>query len=350
MPVPATPPLFHRLPELSERIPWMPLGRFPTPVERLSLIPGVDSFVKRDDLTGEPYGGNKVRKLEFLIADAVRAGAGRLVTAGALGSHHALATAVYGRAAGLQVTLLLFPQPMTPHVRHILLADVALGAELVFVPRMEMVPAAMLAHRWVRRAERAYGIPPGGSNALGTLGYVNGALELAEQLAAGEAPVPEEIHVAAGTLGTAAGMAIGLALSGLDVRIAATRITARIVTNERALRRLIRGALALLGPGAGLDLDAVARRVELRHGQIGGGYGRETPAGREATSLFEQLGLRLDPTYTAKAAAEALASARAGRRLLFWHTLSAVEPEAGEDESVLVERLPERFRGFLEGA
>lgn len=343
------PPLLRRFPSLEGVLPWRSLGHFPTPLERVAL-PGAGEFwVKRDDLTAESYGGNKVRKLEFLIADAVERGAGRLITAGALGSHHALATAVHGRVAGLPVTLVLFPQHVTGHVRRVLLADVAFGAELSFVPRMELVPAALAARRWAHRPEAPYVIPPGGSNALGTLGYVNAALELVEQVKETGAPWPTELHVAAGTLGTAAGIAIGLALDGWDARVAATRITGRVVTNERVLRSLIRGALALLAPATGLDVESVARRVELRHGQIGAGYGRETQAGREATALFGGVGLSLDPTYTAKAAAELLESVRAGRAALFWHTLSATEPELG-DEGELIRRLPERFRRLLRGA
>ncbi len=357
-------PLFRRVPGLAARVHRLPLGRFPTPVQRLALPEG-ELWIKRDDLTGSPYGGNKVRKLEFLIGDALARGAGRLITAGALGSHHALATAVYGRAVGLPVTLVLFPQPVTPHVRRVLLTDVALGAELRFVPRMELIPGALLARRWAARHERGYVIPPGGSDALGTLGYVNAALELAEQVAAGALPPPGELHVAAGTLGTAAGLAIGLALAGLPTRVAATRITGRVVTNERALQRLVRGALALLAPEARLDAGEVAARVEIRHGQIGAGYGRETPAGRAAAAQLGALGLKLDPTYTAKAAAEALAALAGGGGTetsptaarprattspepLYWHTLSAAEPELTEDESALVARLPERFRRCLE--
>jgi 1-aminocyclopropane-1-carboxylate deaminase/D-cysteine desulfhydrase-like pyridoxal-dependent ACC family enzyme len=342
------PPLFRRYPALAEAVPWLSLGRFPTPLEPLPLAGEGETWVKRDDLSGGPYGGNKVRKLEFLLADALRAGAGRLITAGALGSHHALATAVYGRQLGLRVTLVLFPQLVTSHVRDVLLAAAAAGAEFRFVPRMELVPGALLALRWATRSERGYVIPPGGSNALGTLGYVNAALELAEQLAAGAAPVPREIHVAAGTLGTAAGLAIGLELAGLASRVAATRITGRIVTNERALARLVRGALVLLQPVVRFDPDAATRRVEIRHRQIGSGYGRETPASRAATSRFESLGLRLDPTYTAKAAAELLASPGAGPRL-FWHTLSAVEPPraAGPD---IEQALPPRIRELLDAA
>src|SRR5690606_7123727 len=128
------PALFRRFPELAARIPWLPLGSFPTSVEPLDLdgpVPsGVRLLVKRDDLGARPYGGNKVRKLEFILAEAKRRGAERLITVGAVGSHHALATTVYGRAHGFRVTLVLFPQQMNEHVRRILLLDYALGAEL----------------------------------------------------------------------------------------------------------------------------------------------------------------------------------------------------------------------------
>ncbi len=342
--------LFRRFPALARRIPHLALGRFPTPLEPLELAGAGRAWIKRDDLTGFPYGGNKVRKLEFLIAAALRAGARRLITAGALGSHHALATAVYGRAHELPVTLVLFPQPITGHVRRVLLSDVAAGADLRYVPRMELVPGALLAQRWARRGERPQVIPPGGSDATGTLGYVAAALELAEQIEAGLAPAPAEIYVAAGTLGTAAGLALGLTLAGLECRIAAVRITGRIVTNERALARLVRGALELLAPEVSLDAAEVLRRVEIRHGQIGPGYGRDTPAAREAASLFRARGLELDPTYTSKAAADFLAALRAGRDALFWHTLSAVEPELSQDEARIIKGMPERFRVLLEAA
>ena len=345
------PAIFRRFPALADRIPWTPLGSFPTPVERLALA-GLEGevWVKRDDLSGEPYGGNKVRKLEFLLAGASRRGVKRLVTAGALGSHHALATTVYGRALGFDVTLVLFPQPVTEHVRRVLLADHALGAELRYVPRMELVPAALRAVRFAHRREGAMIIPPGGSDATGTLGYVAGALELAEQIEAGSAPRPDAVYVAAGTLGTAAGLALGFALAGLEIRVQAIRITGRIVAHEGALARLVRQAARLL-EAAGLNepglADRALRLLELRHDQVGPGYGRETEAGRRAAELLAGAGIGLDPTYTAKAAAGLLATleARPGGVHLYWHTLSSREPivAAAADER----DLPDAFRRAL---
>ncbi|HEY8378082.1 MAG TPA: pyridoxal-phosphate dependent enzyme, partial [Nannocystis sp.] len=149
-----TSPLFRRYPEAARRLPWLPLATLPTPVEPLALDDtggdGARLWIKRDDQSGLPYGGNKVRKLEFILARARDLGATRLITAGATGSHHALATAVYGRRLGFDVTLCLFPQPLTDHVRRVLLLDHALGAELRWTPRMELIPFALF------RARRAY--------------------------------------------------------------------------------------------------------------------------------------------------------------------------------------------------
>lgn len=332
--------LLDRYPVLNDRLPWVSLGIGPTPLTSLEVA-GRSLLVKRDDLSAEPYGGNKVRKLEFLLARARAEGATRLLTAGATGSHHALATTIYGRALGFDVTVLLFPQHRTPHVREVLLGIAGMGADLRFLPRMEAVPYGL----WrTRRAagERCYTIPPGGSDATGTLGYVAAALELDEQLRANQV-APDAIYLAAGTLGTVAGVALGLALAGRAIPIIGVRITSRLVTNRRALRRLIKGAAAMLD-GAGIDTgDAAARAlalVQLHEDQVGAGYGHATEAGSAATDAFAAQGIVLDPTYTAKAAAALLAASDA--RPLFWHTLSAhmPHPEA-------MPALPAAFADYL---
>ncbi|HSJ05725.1 MAG TPA: pyridoxal-phosphate dependent enzyme [Longimicrobiales bacterium] len=318
--------LFRAEPRLLQRLRRLRLGSFPTPVQPFE-INGRTILVKRDDRCADGYAGNKVRKLEFLLADALRGGARRVITAGAAGSHHALATAWHGTRLGLDASLVLFPQRLTPHVRDIILMDAATGAELRWVRRMEAVPWGMWRARRAHRGDAPYSVPPGGSSPVGALGYVSAGLELAEQIASGEAPRPDRIHVAAGTLGTVAGMAVGLAWAGLDIPITATRITSRVVTNPRVLGRLARDTVALLrAAGASLPpADSALRLIELQHDQIGDGYGRATAAGDRATELFAVAGLTLDATYTAKAAAGLLAGPADGLPL-FWHTLSAVEP------------------------
>ncbi len=340
--------LFERYPQLAERVPWVSLGNYPTPVQPLS-VGRADIFIKRDDLSAQPYGGNKVRKLEFLLAAARLRGAHRLITVGAAGSHHALATTIFGKQLGFNVSLVLFPQPLTDHVRDILLLDVAYGAELRFTRRMETVPAALFAASMRYRREKAVVIPSGGSDAVGTLGYVNAALELAAQIRAGDAAQPTTVVVAAGTLGTTAGLALGFAMAELPVRIVGARITSRIVTNERVLIRLIRGAEDILRR-AGMP-GAYAKRaidsVELRHEHIGRGYGIATEDADAATVLFEGIGIHLDPTYTAKAAAALLRTVETvPGPVLFWHTLSGAEPAL--PANVSVGNLPAPFQAYLQ--
>jgi D-cysteine desulfhydrase len=341
--------LFEAYPQLIDRIPWLPLGRFPTPVQPLDIGPNI--FIKRDDLSAQPYGGNKVRKLEFLLAHARQRGARRLITVGAAGSHHALATTIYGKQLGFDVSLVLFPQPLTPHVRDILLLDAAFGAELRFTRRMETVPAALFAATMRYRRDRAIVIPPGGSDAVGTLGYVNAALELVQQVKRGDLPSPDSIVVAAGTLGTVAGLALGFAIADMPIAITAARITSRIVTNERVLLRLIRGAEDVLrraglpGTYAQRAFDSVA----LRHEFIGRGYGLSTAAAEQANDVFQAIGIHLDTTYTAKAAAALLhEAAGAHGRVLFWHTLSAAEPPL--PHHISSDNLPAPFRSYLQSA
>ncbi|MFW6080184.1 MAG: 1-aminocyclopropane-1-carboxylate deaminase/D-cysteine desulfhydrase [Gemmatimonadota bacterium] len=350
--------LFRRFERVAERIPWTPLGELPTPVERLPIDdrPGSEAageiWVKRDDLTGRVYGGNKVRKLEFLLGAAVDAGARRLVTGGAIGSHHALATTIYGRLLGLDSTLVLFPQPVTPHVRDVLRLHHAFGAELRFSPRMVRLPLDLRRARKVHRGAPAALIAPGGSDEIGALGYVDAALELAEQVERGEAPPPDTVYAAAGTLGTVVGLAIGFGLAGLATRVVGVRVTSRLVVNRLAVRSLARrtlGRLARAGAPAH-SLADVTSRIELRHGRIGRGYGHPTEDGRRARERLERVGLRLDPTYTAKVAAELFAAADSDRGpegvRLFWHTLSAALPTE-RAASVGPHDLPRPFRRFL---
>ena len=206
----------------------------------------------------------------------------------------------------------------------------------------------MLAARMAHLPDRPHVIPPGGSDAVGTLGYVSAALELAEQVAAGEAPMPDVVHVTAGTLGTVAGLALGLSLAGLPTRIHATRVTSRIVTNERVLRRLVRGAARVLhAAGLPVEPEDALRRVVLRHDQIGAGYGRETPAGRAAASASKRPDSRSTrPTPRRRPQAPRRARRRRDGNHLYWHTLSAGLPiEAAE--GVGPNSLPAPFRDFL---
>jgi 1-aminocyclopropane-1-carboxylate deaminase/D-cysteine desulfhydrase-like pyridoxal-dependent ACC family enzyme len=291
--------------------------------------------VKRDDLTHPVYGGNKVRKLEYLLEDARARGARRLVTVGAVGSHHVLATTYFGTKAGFEVEAVLVPQPRTDHVVEVLRADLGLGLRAFPVGSWAAVPWALLA----RVASGARLIPLGGSSAVGTAGYVDAGLELAEQVRRGALPEPDVCVVALGSGGTAAGLAVGFAAAGLRTRVVGICVSAPPWALRASARHLARTCGRRAGI-AGVRLETDARF-------LGAGYGSPTPEGEEATALARiHGGLELDPTYTAKAFAGALWFVRARRAatVLYWHTLSsapmapllAAAPDEGHIPSALI--------------
>ena len=315
------PALFRRRPHLRD-LPFVALGSFPTPVERVhGLLPrGVELWVKREDLASASYGGNKVRKLELLLGEALALGKKRVVTIGGWGSHHALATAVYAQQLGLACELHLFPQPDNEHVRAQLAADRAAGADVRQASHMIAMAPGLLASRL---ADDAYYITGGGSSVTGTLGWVSAADELGEQIARGELPAPDSIYVALGSAGTAAGMLAGLRGAAFAPEVVAVRVVEWPITSGGAARRLEARTFAALRPSPLLRRAPMAP-LRVVHDQIGAGYGHTTPAALAAVEAAARVGLHLEPTYTGKAMAALLADAVAGRldgrRVLFLQT------------------------------
>jgi len=306
-------PLDRRFPALA-RVPRAPLGAFPTPVVDARTL-ATDLWVKRDDLAGEPLGGNKVRALELLLG-GVKPG-DRVVTVGAMGSTHVLATATYARQLGARAVVYRWPQEVS-------------AAALEVSRRIERVAqthaiARTVAGAYVRaaiaRLRGARWIPAGGSSPLGVLGHVGSALELAEQIARGELPAPRRIVVPLGSGGTVAGLWLGTAIAGLETEIIGVRVVPRVVANRRRVRRLAAGAARLIQR---LTSERVPRPREntlrIVHEEYGGAYGRETASGREASRRFAAwCGLALDATYSAKALAAVLSAHNDGPTL-FWLT------------------------------
>jgi 1-aminocyclopropane-1-carboxylate deaminase/D-cysteine desulfhydrase-like pyridoxal-dependent ACC family enzyme len=299
------------------------LGRYPTPVFRADALSraGAELWVKNDGVSAEPYGGNKVRKLELVLADAARRGARRIVTTGAGGSHHVLATAVYARAIGVPVLAVLCPQPWTSHAEATLRASLGHGIDVRVVGSMSAVPLGIAAA--LRRGD--YFVPAGGSSRLGTLGYARAVAELAGQIRSGELPEPDVIVVPFGSGGTVAGILAGVLREGLRARVVAVSVAVSATLGRGVVLALARAATRLDGGDAGLLRLSRALEVDAEH--LGAGYGHPTPGGAAATIAARSVGLTLDPTYTAKTFARALEDVRAPAahrvRVLYWHTLSA---------------------------
>jgi D-cysteine desulfhydrase len=302
--------LFDRFPRLTDLVPFTPLADgLPTPLEQI----GDRLWVKRDDLTSSVYGGNKVRKLEHVLAVAQRRG-GPVVTAGGVGSHHVLATAIHARRLGLEVEAVLFPQPETDDVRdtRAALADLG-GVRTTMVASPYLMPVGIARRLAALAPRRPYLVWPGASTPIGTLGYVGAGLELA----ASGVEEPDVVVVALGSGGSAVGIALGVLLGGWEhARVLAVRAADAVATNAAVLRALEAGTSALLALGGWMPRPA---RWEVDPSWFGPGYGHPTAAGDEATASAAAVGLTLEPTYTAKAFAAALVQPG---RTIFVHTFA----------------------------
>jgi D-cysteine desulfhydrase len=319
------PRLHQRFPALAETLPHLVLSERPTPVRELADL---GTWVKEDGGFGSgSWGGNKVRKLEWLIPDAKRRGRRSILTFGGLGTNWGLATALYAREHGLKTALALLDQPVDDHVRAQLARLEASGARIhrTHTKRRTVAMLPWLLARNARGGRPPYLLPAGGSSPVGALGYVEAALEIAAQVEAGSLPEPAHVVVPVGTGGTAAGLALGFQLAGLHTRVVGIVVNDQLRLDAPVMVRLARRTAALL-EGRGARLGALRLEpdmLDLTRDQIGAGYGHPTEAAERAAALAAQEQLALDPVYTAKAMAGLLAL-RAEDRLadpvLFVHT------------------------------
>jgi 1-aminocyclopropane-1-carboxylate deaminase/D-cysteine desulfhydrase-like pyridoxal-dependent ACC family enzyme len=334
---------FRRFPRARRELPWLSLGRFPTRVHavpRLGADLGVDLWVKRDDESASGYGGNKVRKLELCLAEAVARGARRVLTMGGLGSNQVVAAAYYARQVGLECHAFLFPQPETPLVAANVRAGIALGAHLHAVRRWPGDGPAALAGVLGAVGRDLYAVGPGASSPLGTVGYVAAALELEDQVDRGECPEPAAIFVPLGSSGTAAGLLLGLAQTRLRTRVVAVRVVHPALAGTASTLLLAWRAARLLA-ACGAELRPFdAGRLEVVGGFLGPGYGAATPASAAAVArAADREGLRLETTYTGKTLAALIARPPTRTApLLLWDTFSSADLAAlgrGAEERVV---------------
>ena len=316
-----------RVREALARQARIPLAHLPTPIHdavRLRQALGGPArcpriLVKRDDLTALGLGGNKARKLEFLVADALAKGAATLITTAAAAAGGA------GRRCGLVLTSTSDDPPVAGN----LLLDRLFGADVRLVPSADPMLAvgqdeAVVAE--VAAAEQAAGrvpyvIPVGGSSGIGVFGYVSGSAELVEQL--GEMGVePSRLYYASGSRGTQAGLTLGAKACGAPYRVYGVAVSAGEPEKIERARRIANEAASLLGLEERLDLGDLF----TDQGFIGEGYGIPTPQGLEAIAVLARTeAILLDPCYTSKAMAALVHHARAGElapgeTVVFLHT------------------------------
>jgi 1-aminocyclopropane-1-carboxylate deaminase/D-cysteine desulfhydrase-like pyridoxal-dependent ACC family enzyme len=307
-------------------LPMVGLAPHPTPVDdliRLRTALGSSAprlLMKRDDLLSFAMGGNKVRKLQAVAAEAITAKSDALITCGGIQSNHARVTAAAGAALGLRVVLVLNGAPPAKSTANLFL-DRLFGAEIRHVatrearaPQMEAIAAELRA-----AGHRPFIVPLGASTPTGALGFARG---VAEVVAAGHRP--QVVVSATSSGGTQAGLLGGAALFGLDTRVIGVSADDPAVSLSRTVSRLVEAMAAALGAkpsSLGADVP-----VEVDDRWVGEGYGVPTPESIEALELVARTeGILLDPVYTAKAMASLLARIRGGeftpdQTVLFWHT------------------------------
>ncbi len=350
--------MLTNLTALAPRLGHAPLslGTFPTPVEPMErlILPGSrKAWVKREDRSHPVYGGNKVRKLQWLLPDILARG-GTMVTLGAAGSHHVIASAVLGAQAGVKVHGVLVPQPDSDHVRENLRLSLGL-AHRIWPCRstLDVLRQVFRAWRYSRREDGVspVWIGPGGSSPLGCLGWVEAALEIGDQIRQQQLPEPTDLVVPAGSCGTVAGLHAGLALAGLEnTRLHGVRVTEKWMANGRSIRRLAMRTRALLVRGGAEVPRLRPEQLQVHHDFCGVGYGHDTEAGCAARGIArDQAGLVLEPTYTAKAFAGLMSLCERevlGPRVLFVNTLSSAP--LGDLLARAPSQVPAEFLGLLQ--
>lgn len=347
--------LSEAFPRLGRQLPKLALAQLPTPVETnvVALPAGPRMIaVKRDDVSSVHYGGNKVRKLEYLLRRAVDRKAQRVATFGAAGSNHALATAILANDIGLECTCFLAHQKRTPKVPRTLNMHRRIGTEIV---RYGSSIDQLALFRKHLQHRNAWVVPLGGSSWLGTVGFVNAGLELAHQIADGQIPCPERIYIANGTMGSSAGLLLGLAAADLSTEVHAVCVVDPRFGSQARLDHLMRKVAILLHRfDPSFDADIVNRvRLVWRDEFLAGGYALFDDRTSDAVSVAKaDLGLDLETTYTGKAMAALLHDLQSpdydGETFLFWNTHNSRELPVDATRPATLDNIPEDFLRYYD--
>jgi 1-aminocyclopropane-1-carboxylate deaminase/D-cysteine desulfhydrase-like pyridoxal-dependent ACC family enzyme len=339
-------PLFKYFPKLQETMPHIAFCNLPTPVHPLNNLNAqlnMQIYMKRDDLTGmidaqgkHLYGGNKPRKLEFELANALLHGATTIITFGSAGSNHAVATGEYCNVLGLNCICMLKPQANSFGVRKNLLMHLNNNVELHYYPTNDFRKVGTLC-TWLDQkntyGDYPYVITTGGSTPLGALGFVNAAFELKEQIDAGLMPEPDYIYVPCGSVGTIVGLLLGCKAAGIRSKIIGITVEPQESPDEfkNAIKKLFSETNQLVHTA-----DESFPLYELNDEDIllelnfcGPHYAVFTQEGIDGMRLLKETeNIQLDGTYTAKAFAgmlDHLQTDRSNKIILFWNTYCGLD-------------------------
>ncbi|WP_299980759.1 pyridoxal-phosphate dependent enzyme [uncultured Pseudoteredinibacter sp.] len=345
-------PLFEAFPGLGEHIPSLALAKLPTPIEPLpELAPNL--WIKRDDKTNTLYGGNKVRKLEFILADVIKSKKKKLVSFGAIGTNHGVATAIYALQMGITLKLLLFKQPVTNHVQQNIKLMHRFNAKLHYQGSLFRTALNFYIGK-LFKSQSNYYLFAGGSNILGCIAFVNAAFELKQQIDDGTLPEPDYIYCPVGSSSTLAGLSLGCALAGLKsqlvgIRVAPSHIGPIPACTRGTVHKLRQNCFKYLCQMEASFKDIELPEIQLQDDYFGRGYGHATNEGRWAEQMFEQTQIQLEPTYTAKTAAAALncCANQSDKKVLYWHTFNSADVKELAAKADMAS-IPKELRRFLQ--
>ncbi|MHA1624932.1 MAG: 1-aminocyclopropane-1-carboxylate deaminase/D-cysteine desulfhydrase [Promethearchaeota archaeon] len=365
----ARPVLFEFYPNLEGKVPWtLILTGIPSNVDRLTELENYlklndgEIYIKRDDKDHKIYGGNKLRKFEFIFGEVLKKKKKAIITLGGLGTNHGAACAIVAKELNLKCELFLSLQPITWHVQRSLLLFQYFGAKLHFTKMFELGVLKSLLYRMFH--PKHYLMSIGGSplfgigTPLGTVGFINAIFELKNQIDEGILPEPDIIFVAAGSTGTSSGLTAGCKLLGLKTKVYPVNVSRDIIVNPKNLIKIANKSIKYLRkrdnsiPDIQVDKDD----FEMIKGYLGSNYGVKTVKGQQAVDLVyelegKKLGFKLETTYTGKAMAAMLdffeKEENKSKKVLFWNTYNSNDLDHYLRETKFdFEKLPKKFHKY----
>jgi len=364
------PILFDIYPELEGKVPWIPLlTNLPSKVERLKelekhlKLDGGEIYIKRDDKVHNTYGGNKLRKFEFILGEALRKKKKGIITLGGIGTNHGLACAIITKELELKCELFLSLQPLNWHVQRSLLLYDFFGAKLHYAKSFELGVFKSLMFRLFH--PNFFLMSNGGSpilgfgTPLGSVGFINAIFELKKQIDEGSLPIPDIIFVPAGSSGTSSGLTAGCKLLGLKTKVYPVKVSLDIVVNPKTLMKIANKTLKFLRKRDKTipDVKVGENDFQLINGYLGSGYGVKTIKGQSAVDLIYELegkksDFKLETTYTGKTMAAMLdfleKEENKSKKVLFWNTYNSNDLDNFLRETNFdYEKLPKKFHKYF---
>lgn len=344
-----------------KKIPKENISKRPVPIQKLTGLekeldcPNI--YMKREEFSHDVYGGNKARKYDYQMADILKKRRKIVITSGGIGSNQVLANAIYCKQYGLKAVGFLDNEVLSEQCRYNMLLDYYYGSELHYSKGQVVMVLKMLWYYLTHRG--SYFVWWGTSTPLATIGFVDAAFELKQDIEQGKLPEPDYLFVPDGSTGTTAGLTLGLELAGLKTKVYGVMVAFPLFSTKKSVLGLSMKTYKLLKKYdksiPKITKNMLSKRMDVLKDFFGGEYGLATEEGREAIELFKKCdNVEIDQTYVGKTAAAMIAFIRLkknelqGKTILIWNTLNMVD-HSREAASIDYHLLPKELHQFFDG-